>query len=61
MTIYRSKRDGLLYVLSICSPWGWIGSWLTYAPYINDSVLGPFQWKKVPGYKMKDFVAISEI
>lgn len=54
MTIYRSKRDGGLYTLSIYSPRMYTGKWLESKP-----LHGNHSWSNVPQYKTKDFVAVA--
>ena len=56
MTIYRNKRDGKLYILSINSPLWALGEWLECAEYRTGN---PTWWKKVPQYKKNDFIPVG--
>jgi hypothetical protein len=61
MTIYKSKRDNKLYLLSISNGGGrYTGSWLECIPYYEYLSDRYNTWKKVPDYKRNDFVAVGE-
>ena len=60
MNIYRSKKDGKIYILSKNSPPKYTGSWVEMARY--DWFFGQVSpWKKVPQIREKDFYKICEV
>jgi hypothetical protein len=60
MTIYKSKRDGKLYILSKHSPPKYTGSWIECAEYcFHRGQISP--WKTIPDYKRNDFYIVREV
>jgi len=60
MTVFRSKRDGELYLLAICKPPKYTGEWLVSAKFCW-SRKQISKWKEVPQYKQKDFLKVAKI
>lgn len=59
MTIYKNKRDGVLYLLSMNRGGGFISPRLECTPYYEYMAGEHYNWKKVPAYKEKDFVPVA--
>lgn len=61
MTLYRSRMDKKLYVLSTNHPMKMTGSWLEYMSWEKYRTGDRTSWKEVPRYRNGDFVAVALI
>lgn len=55
MTIFRSKKNGLLYTIERVSPMKVLGQWYEAKPYKHSKSIG----SKLTGVKLEDFEVVA--